>query len=114
MMATMTTPLREARKSRGLTVAQVAKAVGTDPSNMSRLELGHHAPPRELARRIYRFYEGAIQPIDLYDPTFLDEVGIIRPRGNSWYEIERRDGVEKVQGRRALHVAVGDPPSGAD
>lgn len=96
------TPLREARKRRGLTVAEVAKAVGTDPSNMSRLELGHHTPPKELARSIYRFYRGDIQPIDLYDPTFLDEVGVIKSSGNSWYLVHTRDDSFKCHGREEL------------
>ncbi len=69
---------------------------------MSRLELGHHAPPRALARALYRFYEGDIAPIDLYDPTFVDEVGVIRVCGNSWYEVETRTETHKAHGRKQL------------
>lgn len=106
------TPLREARKRRGLTVAEVAKAVGTDPSNMSRLELGHHPPPRELARALYRFYEGDVEPIDLYDPTFLDEVGVIAGSGNSWFVVNTREDSVKCHGREQLREYLDELANG--
>lgn len=84
------TPLRQARKRRGLSVREVAESVGTDPSNMSRLETGHHAPPPELARTIYQFYQGDLDIVDIYDPTFNDEIGIIKKSGNHWYTITTR------------------------
>ena len=96
------TPLREARQRRGLTVAEVAKSVGTDPSNLSRLEHGHHVPPRSLARALYRFYEGDVDYIDLCDPTFRDEVGVITDCGNSWYQIKTRTKTHKAHGRKQL------------
>ena len=102
------TPLREARKRRGLTVAEVAKAIGTDPSNLSRLELGQTTPSRELARKLYRFYEGDIKPIDLYDPTFLDEVGTINPSGNSWYTVDTRSDSFRCHGRDELTNLLDD------
>lgn len=76
------TPLRAARLALGLTVREVAESVGTAPSNLSRLELGHHPPPRALARALYRYYRGAIAPIDVYDPAFMDEVGVIEAGGD--------------------------------
>lgn len=84
------TPMRKARKKRGLSVRQVAEAIGTDPSNLSRIETGHHSPPPELAREIYRFYAGELDPIDIYDPTFMDEVGVIEKAENAWYRVRTR------------------------
>lgn len=103
----METPLRQARKSRGLSVKDVAEAVGTDPSNMSRIETGHHAPPVELARAIYKFYAGELDIVDLYDPTFRDEVGIVEASGNSWYRVKTRHGDHSVHGLDALHALFG-------
>lgn len=64
------TRLRAERKRRGLTVAAVADAVGYDPSNLSRLELGQQTPPRDVARALHRFYRGRVSLADVYDPTF--------------------------------------------
>ena len=86
-----------------MSVREVADAVGTDPSNMSRLETGHHAPPVELAREIYKFYAGELDIVDLYDPTFMDEVGVIEDSGNSWYTVRTRTGKHKAHGIEALH-----------
>lgn len=96
------TPLREARKARNLTVQAVAEAVGTDPSNMSRLELGQHTPAPDIARRLYRFYEGALSPIEIYDPTFMDEVGLIENLGNAWYRVVTRAKTHRAHGREKL------------
>lgn len=96
------TALREARKARGETVAQVAKAVGTDRSNLSRIERGQNAPLRDLARALYRYFEGDVDPVDVYDPTFRDEVGVVIQSGNSWYRIETRNDVFTAHGREEL------------
>jgi len=69
------TRLREERKRRGLSVKHVAEEVGYDPSNLSRLELGHHTPPRGVARALHAFYGGQVSLADIYDPLFRFEVG---------------------------------------
>lgn len=69
------TRMREERKRLGYSVKHVADAVGYDPSNLSRLELGYHTPPRDVARRIYGFYRGRVPLGEIYDPLFWLEVG---------------------------------------
>lgn len=107
------TPLRQARKRRGLSVREVADAVGADASNMSRFETGHHLPPVKLARELYKFYAGELDIIDLYDPTFMDEVGIIRKSGKSRFTVRTRSTRHRVYSldslRRLLHfLATGE------
>lgn len=62
--------LRAARKARKLTLKTVAKAVGTDPGNLSRVERGEQAPNRELARKLHSYYDGAVPLASIYDATF--------------------------------------------
>lgn len=69
------TRLREERERRGLTVREVAEAVGYDPSNLSRVELGQQLVPREVARSLYAFYKGRVALGEIYDPLFRFEVG---------------------------------------
>lgn len=62
--------MTEIRKSKRLSLEAVAKVVGTDQANLSRIEKGQQTPKRDLARNLYRFYEGAV-PLDvIYDPVF--------------------------------------------
>lgn len=67
------TRLRAERVRRGLSVKSVAAAVGYDPSNLSRLELGQQTPPRDVARALHRFYRGRVSLGDVYDPAFRFE-----------------------------------------
>jgi transcriptional regulator with XRE-family HTH domain len=64
------TRLRAERKRRKLTVREVAEAVGTDSSNMSRLERGVQRPTQEVARALFKFFGGKVSLGDVYDPTF--------------------------------------------
>lgn len=107
MMAFMSTPIREARILRNLAVVELAEAVGTSASNMSRVERGHHPPPRDLARRIYAFFEGELPIIDILDPTFMDEFGMIKKSRSGWYHVERRDGTESFRGSAEMRRYLG-------
>lgn len=62
--------LTQMRKSRGLSLAQLAKEVGTDQSSLSRVERGLQIPNREVARNLYRFYDGSVTLGHCYDPEF--------------------------------------------
>lgn len=62
------TLLIQTRKSRGLSLDTVAKEVGTDPTNLSRVEKGQQCPKRELARALFGFYDGAVPLGAIYDP----------------------------------------------
>lgn len=65
--------LTQTRKSRGLSLDVVAKAVGTDPTNLSRVEKGTQVPKRDLARRLFEFYGGAVELGAIYDPQYHAE-----------------------------------------
>lgn len=64
------TLLTQTRKSRGLSLDQVAGEVKTDPTNLSRVEKGQQMPKRDLARSLFEFYGGAVPLGAIYDPTF--------------------------------------------
>lgn len=62
--------LTQTRKSRGLTLKDVGAHVGTDATNLSRVEKGQQMPKRELARALFTFYGGAVELGAIYDPEF--------------------------------------------
>lgn len=64
------TLLTQTRKSRGLSLDQAAASVGTDPTNLSRVEKGMQIPKRELARALYVFYQGVVPLGAIYDPEW--------------------------------------------
>lgn len=64
--------LTQTRKSRGLNLKTVAAAVGTDPTNLSRVEKGQQVPKRELARALFSFYDRVVPLGAIYDPEFHD------------------------------------------
>lgn len=65
--------MTQIRKSRKLSLAQVADVVGTDQANLSRIEKGQQVPKAELARKIHKFYEGAVPLGAIYDPVYFAE-----------------------------------------
>lgn len=70
----MTTILVQTRKSRGLSIDQVAAEVGLDPTNLSRIERGVQSPRRDLARKLFEFYGGAVTLGQIYDPDYLPQL----------------------------------------
>lgn len=56
------------RIARGLSLAQVAEAVGSDPGNIFRVEKGQQVPKRELARALFKFYGRKVPLGAIYDP----------------------------------------------
>lgn len=67
-MPKKTMTLREARLHRDQTLVAVAEAVGTDVSNLSRIERGAQLPSRELARKLFEHFDGAVDLGSIYDP----------------------------------------------
>lgn len=59
--------LTQIRKSRALTLEVVAAAVGTDPTNLSRVEKGAQVPKRELARALFEYFDGVVPLGAIYD-----------------------------------------------
>lgn len=70
MNAEAITLLTQIRKSRGLSLEEVAQAVGTGKGNLRRVENGDQVPKRELARALFKFYGGAVPIGVIYDPRF--------------------------------------------
>lgn len=60
--------LTQTRKSRGLSLDQVAGVVGTDPTNLSRVEKGTQMPKTDLALALHKFYDGAVPLEAIYFP----------------------------------------------
>lgn len=63
--------MTQIRKSRGLSLQEVARVVGTDQANLSRVEKGTQIPKRPLARALFKFYDGAVPLGAIYDPEFF-------------------------------------------
>lgn len=49
---THVSPLRKIRRARGLSLAEVARKVGAQTGNLSRIETGHQSLSRDLAARL--------------------------------------------------------------
>lgn len=64
----MTSPLKQARLMRQLTLQQVADAVGIDTGNLSRIERGLQVPSKDLAERLVRHYGGEITETQIIYP----------------------------------------------
>lgn len=62
--------MQQLRKARGHSLETVANAVGADPANLSRIEKGQQVPKRELARRLFEYYDRKIPLGAIYDPEF--------------------------------------------
>jgi transcriptional regulator with XRE-family HTH domain len=64
----MTTPLRQARERRNLTIQQVAAAVGIDSGNLSRIERGQQVPSKELTEKLAKYFGGEITELQIIYP----------------------------------------------
>ncbi len=62
------------RTERGISLAGVAKAVGTDVANLYRIEQGAQVPKRELARALFQYYGGKVPLGAIYDPKHPQRV----------------------------------------
>lgn len=65
------TLMTQMRKSRNLSLEEVASAVQTDQANLSRVEKGRQVPKRQLARRLFEYYGGRVPLAAIYDPEFF-------------------------------------------
>lgn len=70
--------MAQVRRSRGLGLAEVAREVETDPSNLAKVERGEQIPKRRLARNLFKFYAGSVPLAAIYDPEFVAEVPAAR------------------------------------
>lgn len=65
----MKSPLRLAREKRGMTLNALAKIVGSDVGNLSRIERGVQVPSAQLAERICSEFSGEVSELQLIYPT---------------------------------------------
>jgi len=65
----MKSPLRQAREKRGITLNVLAKKVGSDVGNLSRIERGVQTPNAQLAERICREFDGEVSELQLIYPA---------------------------------------------
>jgi transcriptional regulator with XRE-family HTH domain len=61
--------IRAARRAMHLTLSDVATLVETTPGNLSRIERGLTVPSKDVARRLFDVFEGAVELGAIYDPT---------------------------------------------
>lgn len=65
--------IREIRKRKGQTLAQVAEAVGTDAGNMSRIENGRQKASLAMAAKLASHFDYEITEMQiLYPERFQD------------------------------------------
>jgi putative transcriptional regulator len=64
----MKSPLRQVRESKGQTIVEVCRAVGTDPGNLSRVENGKQKASTELAAKLTQHFENEINEMQILYP----------------------------------------------
>lgn len=64
----MQSPLRNLRKSQGLTLSYVANVVDIDPANLSRIERGQQIASLDVVERLVKFYSGQIDELQILYP----------------------------------------------
>ena len=77
-MSKTTTPLRALRLRRSLTLTEVAAAVKTDATNLSRTERGMQRSP-DLAAALTKFFGAGITEEQILYPERFDESGRRKP-----------------------------------
>jgi transcriptional regulator with XRE-family HTH domain len=70
----MSLSIKAARLKRGQTLVQVAKAIGTDAGNLSRVENGKQKPSPKMAAKLALHFGYEITEIQiLYPERFVDK-----------------------------------------
>lgn len=64
----MTTPLKKLREARGVTQAHLCKLIGVDQSTLSKIEKGSHAPRKETAEALVKYFGSALNEMHLMFP----------------------------------------------
>ncbi len=65
----MSTPLQKIRKENNLTLQELAKDLGIDPSNLSRIERGMQSASPQFAEKVCNKFKGSISEIEILYPT---------------------------------------------
>lgn len=69
----MSTPLRQAREKRHLTIQQVAAQVGIDSGNLSRIERGRQVPSKTLTEKLVEFFDREVTEVQILFPERFAE-----------------------------------------
>lgn len=69
----MISPLKRARLARGLTLEQVASAVGIDTGNLSRIERGAQVPSVKRTDALVKYYDNEITETQIIYPERFAE-----------------------------------------
>jgi putative transcriptional regulator len=69
----MSLAIKSARLKRGQTLVQVAKAIGTDAGNLSRVENGKQMPSPKMAAKLARYFGYEITEIQILYPERFAE-----------------------------------------
>lgn len=64
--------LTQTRKSRGLSLEDVAAKLNTTAGTLSRVEQGVQTPKQELARALFAFFDELVPLGAIYDARFPD------------------------------------------
>ena len=67
------TPMRIARLAKGVTLVEIAKHVGIDAGNLSRIERGLQIPDMALAERIATYFDNTISAIQICHPNYKEK-----------------------------------------
>jgi len=78
ILRAMASLMTDTRKARGLSLEKVAAEVGTDQTNLSRIERGMQVPEPALACSLFRFYRGALSLEDICGPKFHELLALAR------------------------------------
>ncbi|MGF6641824.1 helix-turn-helix domain-containing protein [Paraburkholderia sp. MM6662-R1] len=74
-MSTKQSPLRKVRHGRGLTLDDVARKIGTDTGNLSRIERGLQCPKAAMAAKLAEFFAREIEECHVtYPERYADWV----------------------------------------
>jgi transcriptional regulator with XRE-family HTH domain len=85
--------LRDLRDSRGESLRSAARALGVDPSHLSRIERGEKYPSRDLQERVARHYD--VNPDDLaiaHGRVPADILAILQKHPDIMRDLRRRYG----------------------
>lgn len=75
------TPLRRLRKRRGLTVAEVSRAIGIDQGNLSRIERGEQFSRRAASALVAYYGTELISELEILYPDRFPEVAVSQASG---------------------------------
>ena len=68
MLFMKATPFHRIRTARGKTLEEIARAVNSNPGNLSRIGRGVNVPSLRLAEALARYFDGEVSELELLYP----------------------------------------------